>query len=249
MKDNFSIQAKAYAQFRPDYPQSLYDFILKNTDNRGLAWDCATGNGQAAKVLAQYFEKVYATDLSQKQIDNAVKVENIEYSVQPAEKTSFEDNLFDLITVAQAIHWFDFDAFYQEVRRVAKPNATLAVWGYGTLSVEHEDIDKLLKNFYWNIVGKYWDKERQHIDNQYNTVPFPFENAIEHAFSMTFNWHRHEFEGYLNSWSSVQNFIKTEGYNPIPTLMLDIEAYWGEFDMQVIYFPIFLKIAKILKKI
>ncbi len=243
MKDRFSQQAKTYAKFRPEYPPELYDFILKNTENRETAWDCATGNGQAAKVLAQHFEKVYATDISQKQIDNATQAGNIEYSISSAEITPFDDNTFDLITVAQAAHWFDFDKFYAEVKRVAKPNATLAIWGYGTLSADEEEIDKLLQNFYRNVVGKYWDAERKHIDSHYETLPFPFENAISARFSMVFNWHRHELEGYLNTWSSVQNFINTEGYNPTPNLMLDLEAYWNEFNRVSVRFPIFLKLT------
>lgn len=248
MKDNFSKQANLYAKFRPEYPPELYNFILKNTKNRETAWDCATGNGQAAKVLAQHFEKVYATDISQKQIDNASQVGNIEYSISAAEKTNFEDNTFDLITVAQAAHWFDFDKFYIEVRRVAKPGATLAIWGYGTLSVDEKEIDKLLQNFYWNIIGKYWDAERKHIDSHYETLPFPFENVVNEKFTMVFNWHRHELEGYLNTWSSVQNFINTEGYNPISNLMLDLEAYWNEFNRVSVRFPIFLKMANFNKQ-
>ena len=253
MKDRFSQQANIYAKFRPEYPSVLYDFILKNTENRSIAWDCATGNGQAAKVSAQYFEKVYATDISQKQIDNATKADNIEYSISSAEKTPFEDNTFDLITVAQAAHWFDFDTFYDEVKRVAKPNATLAVWGYGTISVDDENVDNLLQNFYWNVIGKYWDAERKHIDNHYETLPFPFENVENQKFSMVFNWHRYELEGYLNTWSSVQNFINSiensdkigKGYNPIPNLMLDISAYWHEYNRITVLFPIFLKLSKI----
>lgn len=245
MKDNFSKQANLYAKFRPEYPPELYNFILKNTKNRETAWDCATGNGQAAKVLAQHFEKIYATDISQKQIDNAAQAENIEYSISSAEKTNFEDNTFDLITVAQAAHWFDFDKFYIEVRRVAKPGATLAIWGYGTLSVDEKEIDKLLQNFYWNIIGKYWDAERQHIDSHYEILPFPFENVVNEKFTMAFNWHRDEIEGYLNTWSSVQNFINTEGYNPVPNLMLNLKAYWKGIDRITVRFPIFLKMCKI----
>ena len=247
MKDKFSQQAATYAKFRPEYPSELYDFILQNTDNRDIAWDCATGNGQAAKVLAQHFKKVYATDISQKQIDNAAQVDNIFYSVQPAEKTDFEENTFDLITVAQATHWFDLDKFYAEAKRVAKPNATLAIWGYGTLRADEEEIDKLLQNFYWNVVGNYWDFERGHIDSHYETLPFPFEKAISANFSMVFNWHLYELEGYLNSWSSIQNFIHTEGYNPIPNLIHEIEPYWGEFNRVSVRFPIFLKMCKVFK--
>lgn len=245
MKDNFSTQAATYAQFRPTYPNDLFDFILQNVENKQIAWDCATGNGQAAKVLAQHFDKVFATDISQKQIDNAAKSDNIVYAVGKAEATDFADNTFDLITVAQAIHWFDFEKFYAEVRRVAKPNATLAVWGYGVIKCDNEEVDKLIRNFYHHIVGPYWDAERRHIDEYYRNVPFPFETIKTPHFSLVFNWHRHELEGYLNSWSSVQNFIKVKGYNPIPTLMLDIGTVWEEFNRETVRFPIFMKIGKI----
>ena len=247
MKDNFSKQATTYAQFRPNYPDDLFDFILQNVDNKQIAWDCATGNGQAAKILAPHFDTIYATDISQKQLDNAVQADNIFYSLGKAEKTDFTEGVFDLITVAQAIHWFDFDKFYAEVRRVAKPNATLAVWGYGTIQCDDEEMDRLIQNFYHHIVGEYWDAERRHIDEHYQNVPFPFEVIKPPHFELVFNWHRYEFEGYLNSWSSVQNFIKVNGYNPIPTLMLDIEAVWGEFNREQVHFPVFMKIGKIVK--
>ena len=119
MKDNFSRQSDIYAKYRPAYPQQLYDFIFQHVAGKQAAWDCATGNGQAAKELAKVFDKVYATDISQKQIENAVQQPNIFYSVQPAEQTNFPNNSFDLITVAQALHWFRFDDFYAEVKRVA----------------------------------------------------------------------------------------------------------------------------------
>jgi ubiquinone/menaquinone biosynthesis C-methylase UbiE len=175
MKDLFSKQAKTYAQFRPEYTDELYDFILQHVDNQQVAWDCATGNGQAAKVLAGHFTKVYATDLSQKQLDNAVQKGNIFYSNQIAESTNFDDNTFDLITVAQAVHWFDFDKFYAEATRVAKPNATIAVWGYGNIKFDDKEMDGQMWDFYSNRVGKYWNFERRHIEEEYRTLPFPFD--------------------------------------------------------------------------
>jgi ubiquinone/menaquinone biosynthesis C-methylase UbiE len=247
MKDLFSIQAATYAQFRPTYQDDLFDFVLAHVDNKQVAWDCATGNGQAAKVLAQHFDKVFATDISQKQLDNATQADNIAYSVAKAEATDFADNSFDLITVAQAVHWFDFEKFYAEARRVAKPNATLAVWGYGIMWFDNKEIDNLIQNFYHNVVGSYWDAERSHLDEGYRTVPFPFEMIETPNFQMTFNWHLYEMEGYLNSWSSVQHFIKANGYNPIPTLMIDLEAAWGEFNQEQLHIPVFMKIGKIAK--
>jgi SAM-dependent methyltransferase len=245
MKDLFSKQAATYAQFRPTYPTELFDFVLQNVENKQIAWDCATGNGQAAKVLAQHFEQVVATDMSQKQIDNAAQSDNIVYSVAKAKATDFADNTFDLITVAQAVHWFDFDKFYAEARRVAKPNATLAIWGYGIMYFDNEEVDKLIQNFYHNVTGKYWDAERRHLDEGYRTVPFPFEAIETPNFEMTFNWHRYELEGFLNSWSSIQHFIKANGYNPISDLMLDIDAVWDEFNRESVHFPVFMKMGKI----
>ncbi len=246
MKDLFSKQASAYAQFRPNYPAALFDFVLQNVENKEVVWDCATGNGQAAKVLAQHFKQVYATDISQKQLDNAVNADNIYYAVGRAEQTDFTEGVFDLITVAQAVHWFDFDKFYAEVRRVAKPNAILAIWGYGTFRFYDEEVDNLVQDFYLNVVGPYWDAERRHIDAQYTTIPFPFEAIETPRFSLNFKWQRDEFEGYLHSWSSVQNFIKAKGFNPIPNFMLDIEAVWGEFECKELYFPVFMKIGKVI---
>jgi SAM-dependent methyltransferase len=248
MKDNFSTQAATYAQFRPTYPDSLFNFILQHVDNKQVAWDCATGNGQAAKVLADYFERVEATDISQKQLDNAVQKPNINYSIQAAEITSFPDNSFDLITVAQAAHWFDFDAFYAEIKRVAKPNAVIAIWGYGTMTFDEKPLNDIFQEFYWDRMGKYWDKERRHIDNHYTEIPFPFQQIAPPQYSLLYKWHQPEFIGYLNSWSSMQHFKKAHnGTTPIDDLMGDMAAYWSKFETKVLRFPIFMKIGRVTK--
>src|SRR5690242_14801535 len=175
MKDNFSRQAADYAKYRPDYPSSLFDFILSKVQDRNSAWDCATGNGQTAKMLANYFQKVYATDISQKQLDNAVSANNIIYEMQPAESTSFEDNSFDLVTVSQALHWLQFDRFYAEVNRVTKNNGWIAVWTYSLPAISSE-IDRIIDHeFYKAVIGPYWDAERKHVDAHYTTIPFPFK--------------------------------------------------------------------------
>src|SRR5256885_13665539 len=125
MKNNFSSQAKIYAQYRPGYPQELFDFILAQVTERNLSWDCATGNGQTAKILARYFKSVGATDISQRQLDQAVRLDNISYSCQPAEHTTFPGDSFDLITISQALHWLNFEGFYREVNRVAVNEAII----------------------------------------------------------------------------------------------------------------------------
>lgn len=163
-----------YAKYRPTYPNELFDYLKSIVQNKQTAWDCGTGNGQVAFELAKIFDYVFATDISQSQIDNALQADNILYSVQAAEQTNFDNKQFDLIVVAQAIHWFDFDKFYAEVRRTAKEKALFCVIGYGRLQIS-EPIDNLITDFYTNVIGKYWDKERKYIDENYETIPFPFD--------------------------------------------------------------------------
>ncbi len=243
MKDLFSKQASAYAAFRPTYPKELYDFILNYVNGREIVWDCATGNGQVARDLAPYFQKVIATDSSAQQIENAVTAQNIEYSVSPAEKTSFPDSTFDLITVGQAIHWFNFSEFYKEVIRVAKPEAILAVWGYGLLKI-NPMIDKVISDFYVNIIGPYWDAERKLVDNHYSTIPFPFREIQTPEFSFSFEWSLEELEGYLTTWSSVQKYISKKEVNPVIPLIAKIKPIWVE-EKPAINFPLFLRCGRI----
>jgi len=109
MKDNFSKVSQRYAQFRPQYPKEIFDYLSSIVTNHDVAWDAATGNGQVARGLSSNFKMVEATDISEKQIQHAFQADNIHYSVEPAEHTSFPNDKFDLITIGQAIHWFHFD--------------------------------------------------------------------------------------------------------------------------------------------
>jgi ubiquinone/menaquinone biosynthesis C-methylase UbiE len=246
MKDNFSRQSDLYSKYRPTYPQELYDFILRHIDKKKTAWDCGTGNGQAARELAKHFEKVFATDISQKQIDNAQKAANIFYSVQPAERTNFSDNIFDLITVSQALHWFQFDKFYAEVKRVAKPEAWIAVWMYGLLSISPE-IDELIGiQFYKNTLGAYWDYERKYVDDNYTTIPFPFLEIKAPLFNIHFEWTLEELQGYFNTWSALQKFIETNHVNPVDELMKKIRTIAKDEKMKIV-FPVHLRMGRIEK--
>jgi SAM-dependent methyltransferase len=245
MKDLFSQHSKEYAAFRPSYPPALYNFIFSQTKNFDSAWDCATGNGQAANDLALRFKKVFATDLSEKQIQNAKPKINIEYSICKAEHTPFADNSFDLITVAQAIHWLNFDLFYKEVRRVAKPNSLLAIWGYSLLSI-NPVIDPLINQFYVDVIGSYWDKERKFIDEKYQTIPFPFEEIKSPEFEMSFEWTLDELAGYITTWSAVQKFIRQNHSNPVDELIKSIQPHWGS-ERKLVRFPLFLRLGVIGK--
>jgi ubiquinone/menaquinone biosynthesis C-methylase UbiE len=245
VKDYFSTQSKVYAAFRPTYPRELYEFIFKQVEQRDRAWDCATGNGQVATYLSSHFREVFATDISQQQLDHATFVKNVQYSVCPAERTNFPDDHFDLITVAQALHWFDRDSFYKEVLQVGKPNAILAVWGYAFLCIDPE-IDKLIMEFYNKTVGPYWDDARRLVEQQYKTITFPFEEIPTPAFSIQVQWTIDQLSGYLQSWSATQKYIKENGDDPVPKFILSLSKYWKNPVMEV-SFPIFTRIGRIQK--
>lgn len=239
MKENFSSQSDKYAKYRPVYPADFFDYLNSLVPNKKNAWDCGTGNGQVAYELAKSFENVFATDISQSQIDNALQAGNIAYSVQPAEKTNFENQKFDLIVVSQAIHWFDFEKFYAEARRTAKENSLICVIGYGRVEIS-EKIDSIITDFYKNVIGIYWDKERKYIDDNYKTIPFPFSEIQTPNFANKLNWTLEHLIGYLNTWSAVKHFIKQNGYNPVNELQSKIEKYWIKEKMQEVCFPLFL---------
>lgn len=245
-KDLFSTQSDSYAKYRPSYPTSLIEYILRFVKERSVAWDCATGNGQVAALLADYFKKILATDISEKQLALAKIYPNIEYSLQSAEQTNFGDNSVDLITVAQAYHWFQFDAFEKEVRRVAKPGAVIAVWGYGGILID-ENIDKIENHFYHGIVGAYWDKERTYIEENYDTVPFNFTPLPTAAFSINATWKVEDMIGFLHSWSSVQHFTKAKGEDPVDEIKDELYKYWKPGELKQVCFPLFLKLGSIEK--
>lgn len=244
-KDHFSTQSSAYSKYRPDYPLELYDFILAEVKERKTAWDCGTGNGQAAIILSDYFEKIYATDPSAEQIKNATQQTNIEYRVASAEDSTLPANSIDLITVAQALHWFDFNNFYSEVRRVAKPSALLAVWSYEKCLIDNET-DKVFLHFYEGILAGYWATERKHVEQAYRSIPFPFSQVKEKVFYMKKQWNLQDFMGYLSTWSAVQKYIKINSTNPLELVEDDFIKAWGNpAAVKAISFPVTLKIGRV----
>jgi SAM-dependent methyltransferase len=247
-KDLFSTQAKLYAKYRPNYPPELIHYILDFVEVKNAAWDCATGNGQAAGLLSPFFRKIEATDISEKQLQQATSYNNVFYSVSTAESTSFPDNSFDLIAVAQAYHWFNFTRFHAEATRVAKPGAVIAAWGYSLLQSDNEQLDDLIKYFYVDVTGEYWDNERKYVDLHYETVTFDFDPLPSKDFFIEVKWNRDDLLGYFNTWSSVQNFIKATGNSPIHELKKRLYDICK--DPYVLYdfsFPVFLRIGRIAK--
>ena len=243
MKDNFSKQASAYSKFRPQYSDEIIAYIISFVENKSKALDVATGNGQVAYKLSAAFETVYGIDISQNQLDNAYVANNIIYKAASAENTFFEDQELDLITVAQAVHWFNFDLFYKEVYRILKPNGVIAVLGYGLFST-NLNTDIILRDFYYNIVGPYWDAERKYLDENYQTIPFPFEEQAVEKFENQFKWSFEELIGYLETWSSVQHYIKKNNKNPLDIIRDMLKTSWEENDKKVI-FPMLLRIGKL----
>ncbi|OZI08501.1 SAM-dependent methyltransferase [Siphonobacter sp. BAB-5385] len=242
MKDLFSKQSDAYAKYRPTYPTELYEFILKYVPGREAAWDCATGNGQVAVALAEYFERVEATDISEQQLAQAEPAQRVHYQVSRAEETNFPAQSFDLVTVGQALHWFNFETFHSEVKRVLKPGGVLAVWGYELLEISPE-IDPLILDFYTTVVGPYWAPERHHIQEKYTKIPFPYQEVQVPVFSMIKQWSLEELSGYFSSWSSVQAYKEANGEDPVPELIDQISPLWDVDQVQEIEFPIFMRLG------
>lgn len=225
-KDHFSKQAGDYAKYRPVYPPALFEYLASLVSRHELAWDAGTGSGQAALGLAAHFQRIVATDPSAAQIRNAVPHPRVEYRVAPAEQTDLADAGVDLIAVAQALHWFDLDRFYREVRRVLRPGGALAAWCYGLNEVGPE-VDEIVRRFYSETVGPYWPPERRYIDEQYRTIPFPFTEPAAPVFDMSVSWTLEEFIGYLGTWSAVQRYARERGQNPLKPIHDDLRRAWG----------------------
>lgn len=224
--DHFSGHASGYARHRPGYPESLFAYIASIAPARDLAWDCATGNGQAAISLTRYFQRVIATDASGNQIEHAIPHERVSYAVAPAEHTAIESASLDAVTVAQAVHWFHLDAFYAEVGRVLKPDGVLAVWAYGGSLIDPV-IDKLLIRLNRDILGRYWSEKVGLVDKRYSTLPFPFREIEAPEFMMEAVWSLDDLMGYLSSWSAWQKFMQQEGRDPIDEIRDELSAAWG----------------------
>ena len=213
-KDHFSHDSAAYSSHRPGYPDSLFSFLSSITKKHDLAWDCATGSGQSAIRLAESFNTVLATDASKAQINNARKHKKVHYYVAAAENAAIKSSSVDLITVAQAIHWFDFDAFSSEVERTLKPSGILAIWSYNLLSIS-PDIDRHIRHLYGNILKPYWPAERSHVESGYKSINFPLKELSTPAFHMSLEWTQAQLISYLSTWSAVNTYIEKNNQNPV----------------------------------
>lgn len=232
-KDHFSRQAAEYAKFRPRYPQELFRWLAAVAPANELAWDCATGSGQAAVELAEIFCRVIATDASEKQIANAERHPRVEYRVATAENSGIESNSVDLITVAQALHWFDLEKFYSEARRVLKPRGVIAATAY-KLATASPRIDGVVNHYYSDVVGSYWPEERRMVE-QFEKLPFAFTEIAAPEFEMTAEWRIDQLLGYLRTWSATQRFMAAEKRDPLDGVAKELRSAWGDERRRVVW--------------
>lgn len=243
-KDHFSIQAEDYSVYRPEYPAELYAWLASLCEEQQLVWDCATGNGQAAVALTNHFSYVIGTDASESQIYRAMIYPRVEYEVALAHQSPLKDNSVDLITVAQALHWFEFDLFFKEVKRVAKPGAVLAVWCYELHQITPA-VDAVIKHYYDDIIGAYWPAERKHIENAYADIEFPFESIKAPNCTMTKQWTFKHLVGYLGTWSATQKYLQQHQTDPRSEILEQLQAAWGDDDTKQITWPVTIKAFRI----
>jgi len=243
--DHFASVSGSYARFRPTYPEQLFAWLASVAPTRQRAWDCATGTGQSACALAEVFELVLASDASASQLAMAKPHPRVLYRQAPAEQSGLESGSMDLVTVAQALHWFDRDRYYREVERVLRPGGVLAAWTYGLARVEAEGVDAILRHFYQEIVGPYWPPEKVLVDNDYRDITLPWTAMATPAFTMESSWNLEQLLGYCASWSATARYVAATGSDPLDRIRPAMQRAWGEPERQYrLRWPLTLKASR-----
>lgn len=243
--DHFSTSASGYASFRPRYPVALFGWLASVAPDRRVAWDCGTGSGQAAVPLVEHVDHVVATDPSVAQLAHASRHPRVGYAAMTAERSALASGTVSLLTVAQALHWFDRPAFYAEARRVLVARGVVAVWSYGLLTLDEPTLDGILRRFHGEALAPYWPAERRLVDEGYRSLDLPFERVDAPSFSMHADWTLDHLAGYLSTWSAVQRARAETGADPVPAVVESMRHAWGELeDVRRVEWPLTLHVGR-----
>ena len=243
--DAFSDTARRYASARPTYPGALFQFLADGAPATRCAWDCGTGNGQAAVGLAELFDSVEASDASAEQIDHALPHPRVRYRVAPAQASGLPDRSVDLISVAQALHWFDLEKFYAEVRRVARPGALLAVYGYNWFYLSTQ-LDPLVDRWLLRPIEPYWLSNLGLLWHGYRTIDFPFEEVTEPRLAMYLSWNLDQLLSYYRTWSATRRKIAAEGEQFLADAHDALAAAWDDPEQRrTVVMPITARLGKL----
>jgi SAM-dependent methyltransferase len=238
----FGPQATRYKEYRPRYPEALFHYLAVSGGGTRLAWDCATGNGQAAVRLAERFARVIATDPSDEMIAQAIPHPRVTYSVAKY-ASGLPDRSTNLVTVAQALHWFDLPRFWSEVRRVARPGGLFVAWTYGVPFLDDPAVTVSLRHFHDDEVGPFWPIERGHVAAGYRTLDIPFERLDAPALQLDASWTFEQMTGYLQTWSATRRYIKAKGVDPVAPFMAGLRGWWGE--RRHVHWPLTILAARV----
>jgi SAM-dependent methyltransferase len=247
-KDFFSDRADLYATYRPHYPDAFFLRISQLTNDHRVAVDCGTGNGQAAIGLAKYFDRVFALDPSEEQLGRAIADQRVEYRSARAEATGLDDSSVNLVTAAQALHWFDATAFFLEAKRILAPGGCVAVWGYADPILDSIPLHKTLHDFNRGLLEEYWYPERQLLLDGYRTLDFPFREVTFPRFVLEMRWTLAQVVGYLRSWSATSRYAEERGVDPVVELEAALARSWGDPDKQrIVRWPLFVRAGMVNK--
>jgi len=245
-KDHFSARAAQYATYRPHYPPALFAYLAGLVPNRVLAVDCGTGNGQAALGLAEHFDRVIGVDPSAGQLANATAHARIEYRLARAESTGLPSHSADIVVTAQALHWLDAQAFFQEAKRLLAPHGAIAVWGYGDPVLPTERLDGMLRRFNRGLLEPYWLAERKLLLEGYGAIEFPFAEISVPRFELEMHWNLAELAGYMRTWSAVANFVAAHEVDPVADVEDELGREWGDREQRrFVRWPIHLRAGRI----
>jgi SAM-dependent methyltransferase len=229
MPDNaliFGQYAADYAKSRPQYPAALWRWVAGLCDAHEHAWDAGCGNGQASIALAQYFDRVTASDISAEQIASALAHPKVSYFASRTEELNFPRASLDLICVAQALHWFDLNKFWLQAQHALKSQGVFLAVAYGLFEVDAE-IDAVSKQYFYDIVQPYQAAGNAMVANGYADINFPFDMLTAPSFAIECAWTLEQLLNYAATWSAVARMRKETGVDPMLAYRAALERIWG----------------------